>query len=73
LSGFPGVLQATPDDPTQIAERLADAYRDWQAVDCEPRFARCIERYSSRQLAGNLARLLDALADSRAAQRRRAS
>ena len=73
LSRFPGVVQATPTDAEQIAQRLAEAYRRWKEAAGELRFARCIDAYSSRQLAVNLARLLDELVTTRDAERSGAS
>lgn len=73
LSSFPGVLHATPSDPEQIAQRLAEAHRTWQAAGGELRFVRSVERYSSQRLAGHLARLLDELSAPRGSARRGAS
>jgi glycosyltransferase involved in cell wall biosynthesis len=61
LSGFPGVLQAAPAPPEEIAARLAESHRCWEKARAEGGFARRVESYSSSNLAAKLARLLDEL------------
>lgn len=58
LRAFVGVSIVSPDDGEGISNALAAAHRSW-AAGAWPRFARDVSRYDRRQLAAEMADLLN--------------